>query len=301
MRVLALSPGSLEDQLDRLPALADICQKLNASLQVACDPQQAAPWKLLPCLEKLLPFSFEANPTLADWANLLGCVREPDFQICINFAEGQQVNLMLSMSHIPKRLAVEGFACTDQVSVGPGWTAQRLNPFLQALGLDLKADQFRLPLAAEALEEAREALPSGDGPLLLLSPSGQGNDWPAAEWHQLPETIKSRLPALRSMVLPAELSLPKRAGTQWSYWSGIREFEKKYHDYLQTQIGNPEGEEKPNKKYYDPRMSIRSAEESTAARLQQCFEDLQCVGVLGLGEAPEPSNVLGPRRGALPV
>ena len=211
MRVLALSPGSLEDQLDRLPALADICQKLNASLQVACDPQQAAPWKLLPCLDKLLPFSFEANPTLADWANLLGCVREPDFQICINFAEGQQVNLMLSMSHIPKRLAVEGFACTDQVSVGPGWTAQRLNPFLQALGLDLKADQFRLPLAAEALEEAREALPSGDGPLLLLSPSGQGNDWPAAEWHQLPETIKSRLPALRSMVLPAELSLPKRA------------------------------------------------------------------------------------------
>ena len=54
-------------------------------------------------------------------------------------------------------------------------------------------------------------------------------------------------------------------------------------------------------RYYDPRMSIRSAEESTAARLQQCFEDLQCVGVLGLGEAPEPSNVLGPRRGALPV
>ena len=202
MRVLALSPGSLEDQLDRLPALADICQKLNASLQVACDPQQAAPWKLLPCLDKLLPFSFEANPTLADWANLLGCVREPDFQICINFAEGQQVNLMLSMSHIPKRLAVEGFACTDQVNVGPGWTAQRLNPFLQALGLDLEADQFRLPLAAEALEEAREALPSGDGPLLLLSPSGQGDDWPAAEWHKLPETIKSRLPALRSMVLP---------------------------------------------------------------------------------------------------
>ena len=211
MRVLALSPGSLEDQLDRLPALAEICRKLNATLQVACDPQQAAPWKLLPCLEKLLPFSFEANPTLADWANLLGCVREPDFQVCINFAEGQQVNLMLSMSHIPKRLAVAGFACTDTVSVGPGWTAQRLAPFLQALGLELEADQFRLPLAAGILEEAREALPSGDGPLLLLSPSETGNDWPASEWHKLPDTIKSRLPALRSMVLPAQLSLTKRA------------------------------------------------------------------------------------------
>ena len=66
-------------------------------------------------------------------------------------------------------------------------------------------------MAAEVLDEAREALPSGDGPLLLMSPSGQGDDWPAAEWHKLPETIKSRLPALRSMVLPAELSLSKRA------------------------------------------------------------------------------------------
>jgi fructose-bisphosphate aldolase class II len=39
--------------------------------------------------------------------------------------------------------------------------------------------------------------------------------------------------------------------TQWSYWEGIKNFEVKYHDYLQGQMGNPEGEEKPNKKYYD--------------------------------------------------
>jgi fructose-bisphosphate aldolase class II len=39
--------------------------------------------------------------------------------------------------------------------------------------------------------------------------------------------------------------------TQWSYWEGIKKFEEKYHDYLQGQIGNPEGADKPNKKYYD--------------------------------------------------
>jgi len=89
--------------------------------------------------------------------------------------------------------------------------------------------------------------------------------------------------------------------TQWSYWSGIRDFEAANREYLQTQIGNPEGDDKPNKKYYDPRMPIRSAEDSTVSRLLQCFEDLNCIGVLGLGEAPEPANVLGPRRGSLPV
>jgi fructose-bisphosphate aldolase class II len=45
--------------------------------------------------------------------------------------------------------------------------------------------------------------------------------------------------------------------TQWSYWEGIKIFEEKYHDYLQGQIGNPDGDDKPNKKYYD----VRSTEE----------------------------------------
>jgi len=88
---------------------------------------------------------------------------------------------------------------------------------------------------------------------------------------------------------------------QWAFWSGIREFEKKYKDYLQTQIGNPDGSEKPNKKYYDPRACLRKAEESTVERLHQCFKDLKCVNILGLPPPGKPNNVLGPRRGGLPA
>jgi len=69
--------------------------------------------------------------------------------------------------------------------------------------------------------------------------------------------------------------------TQWSFWNGVREYEAKYHDYLQAQIGNPEGETKPNKKYYDPRMALRAGEESMAARLGEAMEDLNCIKVLG--------------------
>merc|ERR1719353_2199667 len=68
--------------------------------------------------------------------------------------------------------------------------------------------------------------------------------------------------------------------TQWSFWDGIREYEAKNHDYLQAQIGNPEGETKPNKKYYDPRMALRSGEESMAARLGEAMEDLNCINVV---------------------
>lgn len=68
--------------------------------------------------------------------------------------------------------------------------------------------------------------------------------------------------------------------TQWAFWDGIRSYEAKYHDYLQGQIGNPEAADKPNKKYYDPRMSLREAEEFMAARLCKAAEDLNCVNVL---------------------
>jgi fructose-bisphosphate aldolase class II len=68
--------------------------------------------------------------------------------------------------------------------------------------------------------------------------------------------------------------------TQWAYWDGIRGYEAKHRPYLQAQIGNPDGAEKPNKKYYDPRMSLRAGEEAMAARLIQAASDLNCVDVL---------------------
>ena len=66
--------------------------------------------------------------------------------------------------------------------------------------------------------------------------------------------------------------------TQWAFWDGVRRYEAKYHDYIQGQIGNPEGEDKPNKSYYDPRKWLREGELSMVKRLEQAFDDLNCVG-----------------------
>lgn len=64
---------------------------------------------------------------------------------------------------------------------------------------------------------------------------------------------------------------------QWAFWTGIRDFYDKHHDYLQTQLGNPEGEDAPNKKYYDPRRWLREAENAFVARLKESFDDLNCM------------------------
>ncbi len=65
--------------------------------------------------------------------------------------------------------------------------------------------------------------------------------------------------------------------TQWAFWEGVLNFYKKNQDYLQGQIGNPEGDDKPNKKYYDPRKWLREGESAMIKRLKTAFEDLNCL------------------------
>lgn len=68
---------------------------------------------------------------------------------------------------------------------------------------------------------------------------------------------------------------------QWSTWEGVLKYYKEKEGYLQTQLGNPEGPDSPNKKYYDPRVWLRKGEETMIARLKLAFEDLNCINQLG--------------------
>lgn len=64
---------------------------------------------------------------------------------------------------------------------------------------------------------------------------------------------------------------------QWAFWEGVLLNYKKSELFLQGQLGNPEGTDKPNKKYYDPRVWLRKGEETFVKRLQTAFEDLNCI------------------------
>ena len=61
---------------------------------------------------------------------------------------------------------------------------------------------------------------------------------------------------------------------QWGFTTGIRDYFNEYGEYVKTQIGNPEGDDLPNKKYYDPRKWIREGELTFKKRLIKSFEDL---------------------------
>lgn len=67
---------------------------------------------------------------------------------------------------------------------------------------------------------------------------------------------------------------------QYAFMGGIRDYFKQNEAYLQSQIGSPDGEDSPNKKYYDPRVWLRKGEETFVERLKKAFEDLNNVNTL---------------------
>jgi fructose-bisphosphate aldolase class II len=87
----------------------------------------------------------------------------------------------------------------------------------------------------------------------------------------------SSLEEIREAISYGVIKMNIDTDTQWATWDGVREYEAKYNGYLQGQIGNPEGDDKPNKKYYDPRKWLRAGQESLVERVKVAYEDLNAV------------------------
>mmetsp|Transcript_37303 Transcript_37303/g.111725 ORF Transcript_37303/g.111725 Transcript_37303/m.111725 type:complete len:402 (-) Transcript_37303:210-1415(-) len=102
----------------------------------------------------------------------------------------------------------------------------------------------------------------GDKPLFLVMHGGSGS---------ADEEIKT---AVANGVIKMNVD----TDTQWAYWNGLRQFELSKRAYLQAQIGNPDGADVPNKKFYDPRVWMRKAEESMVLRVAMSMDQLGSTG-----------------------
>ncbi|KAI8903853.1 fructose-bisphosphate aldolase, class II, partial [Gorgonomyces haynaldii] len=98
----------------------------------------------------------------------------------------------------------------------------------------------------------------GNKPVLFVFHGGSGSS---------PEEIKT---AVGFGVVKMNID----TDTQWAYWDGLRLFYEAKKGYLQAQIGNPEGADKPNKKFYDPRVWLREAEKGFIKRAHTAFQEL---------------------------
>ncbi|MFM2486542.1 class II fructose-bisphosphate aldolase [Celerinatantimonas yamalensis] len=110
-----------------------------------------------------------------------------------------------------------------------------------------------------------------------------------SEKHNLPENSLnfvfhggsgSSLEEIREAIGYGVIKMNIDTDTQWATWEGILNYYKENEAYLQGQIGNPKGDDQPNKKFYDPRVWLRKGEESMIKRLEKAFNDLNAIDVL---------------------
>lgn len=87
----------------------------------------------------------------------------------------------------------------------------------------------------------------------------------------------SSLQEIREAISYGVVKMNIDTDTQWATWIGVKDYYEKNRDYLQGQIGNPEGEDKPNKNYYDPRKWLRDGQKTLIKRVEEAFNDLNAI------------------------
>jgi fructose-bisphosphate aldolase class II len=122
--------------------------------------------------------------------------------------------------------------------------------------------ELRPEILKNSQEHVQRALQSGAKPVFFVFHGGSGS----------PQN------QIREAIGYGAIKMNIDTDLQWSFWEGVHEYYKKNQPYLQGQLGNPEGPDKPNKKYYDPRVWLRKGEEQFIKRLMVAFEDLNCIG-----------------------
>jgi fructose-bisphosphate aldolase class II len=88
----------------------------------------------------------------------------------------------------------------------------------------------------------------------------------------------STLEEIREAISYGVIKMNIDTDTQWATWVGVKDYYEKNRDYLQGQIGNPQGEDKPNKNYYDPRKWLREGQKTLVKRVEEAFSDLNAIG-----------------------
>jgi len=125
--------------------------------------------------------------------------------------------------------------------------------------------QLKPKILRDSQQYVQQKFGTGDKPIYFVFHGGSG----------------SSADEIREAVSYGAIKFNIDTDLQWAFWDGVKNYYQTNEGYLQGQIGNPEGPDKPNKKFYDPRVWLRKGQESFKARLRQAFEELNNINTLG--------------------
>jgi len=185
MRILALVPGGTGNQLLFFPTLDTLKQQYpNAEIDVVVEPRAIATYRISQSVNRVLKVDFSDRNSLADFGNLLGTIRDREYDAAILSKPSFSINTLLWLSGIPKRISFAGageFLLTDVIPVDPEeYIAVQNHNLLIGLGIQKPAPSIKV------------IQKSG----FILLNCGAFANYPAESWAEIAQSIKDKLPDL---------------------------------------------------------------------------------------------------------
>jgi ADP-heptose:LPS heptosyltransferase len=202
MRVVALVPGGIDQQLMVFPTLDQI--KANypeATIDVVVEPEAKPAYRISKTVREVVPFDFQARNSLADWGNLLGTLRDREYEVALSFSPKASIGFLLWLTGIPTRVGYQGTAAdaflTNSIAKPDNqYAALTAQSLLGGLGITPSSCELGVALPAKDLDWAegeRKRLGLATGSYLLIH-NGGADPYPVENWQGLIKAFQQKQP-----------------------------------------------------------------------------------------------------------
>jgi len=217
MRILALVPGGIGDQILFFPTLADLKQQYpDALIDVMVEPRSKGAYRVCPYVHEVLVFDYKDRNGLADYLNLLGVIRDREYEIAIALGQRWAVGLLLWLNGIPKRIGYQtnsSWFFSDTVPLNQNqYAAAMYHNLLKGLNINTPCPPLKVVLPkkdiewAEGTQKRLEIKDTGyilihGGSSKLAIRKGIDKVYPVAKWQEIINDLQSKQPNLPIVLL----------------------------------------------------------------------------------------------------
>ncbi|MDZ8225006.1 glycosyltransferase family 9 protein [Nostoc sp. ChiVER01] len=217
MRVVALVPGGIGDQILFFPTLDDLKRNYpNAQIDVVVEPRSKAAYRVSKSVHEVLAFDFQDRNSLADWGNLVGTIRDREYDIAIAVKQNWLMGLLVWLTGIPTRIGYQGKGAvflSNAVPFKPSqYAAAVYHDLLQPLSIKTPVPELAVNVPKTDIDWAeKEQKRLGvheTGYILIHGGSGQLSQakeldkiYPVQKWHQIIQNFQDKQPDLPVVVI----------------------------------------------------------------------------------------------------
>lgn len=217
MRILALVPGGIGDQILLFPTLDDLKATYpDAQIDVVVEPRAKGAYRISKSVSDTILFDFKGSNSLSDWSNLLGVLRDREYDVAIALGQRAGIGFLLWLSGIQTRVGYDSGSTarrffTQTVPLNSDqYAAATYHDLLKALGIDRPLSEVAISVPAKDLEWSdaeRKRLGLQDGRYVLIYPgASQGIDkiYPTENWQKIIQDFQQKQPDLPIVLIREE-------------------------------------------------------------------------------------------------